>query len=255
MSHVKIGPEFFRHIKRDYASWQFALVREFCQNAADGGANKIDFHLTNNPNGTVTLVVANNGRPMDRDTLEHKLLTLGGTSKEGDTTNTGGFGVAKSLLYYCHRTYQITTGDWLVRQRWLLRNRPRRHPHPGVLNTIVLDNTSADDLADRVEKFAATSQWNGTITRHHQQRRSPHLPPQPPQRQPPPPLRLGSRLLQQQRDQHRPRPHQRTDHVQLLHQLQQMRRRRTHPPQHRTPHRQPRPPPGTPTSRTHPAPE
>ena len=112
---VRISPEFFRKIKLDYADWRWALVREFLQNCFDApGCRSVELSVVTD-GATTALTVVNDGRSMDRDTLVNKLLTLGGSGKNFQGENTGGFGVAKSLLYYCHAGYVISTGDMLVR--------------------------------------------------------------------------------------------------------------------------------------------
>ena len=56
------------------------------------------------------LTITDNGMGMDIDTLHNKFLTLGGTTK-GDSDNTGGFGLAKSVILGCGTGFNIHTQD------------------------------------------------------------------------------------------------------------------------------------------------
>src|SRR5437868_6960106 len=114
MAQVAIGREFFEKIKYDYSNWRWALIREFLQNSMDA-PNSRNISVTIKPEGLNTLlIVENDGEPMDEHTLTHKLLTLGGSGKDFASNSVGGFGVAKSLLYYCHLEYRIYSGQWYV---------------------------------------------------------------------------------------------------------------------------------------------
>lgn len=114
MASVSIPADYFaKSAKREYSDWRFALVREFVQNAVDGGASKISIEILHDGSKTITMQVNNNGLPMDRDTLENKLLALGGSTKNSESS-TGGFGAAKLLLYFCHSSYRIRTGNLIV---------------------------------------------------------------------------------------------------------------------------------------------
>lgn len=161
---VKIGPEFFRKIKLDYADWRWALVREFLQNCFDApGSRNVEVTVESNGDATI-LTVVNDGASMDRDTLVNKLLTLGGSGKNFEGENTGGFGVAKSLLYYCHQNYVITTGNLTVRgsgAQYAISE--RETTEPGTRSMVAVDGDEASELRDAVRKFAGMAQWKGTL--------------------------------------------------------------------------------------------
>jgi hypothetical protein len=116
--NVAVGPEYFKKALRDYADWRWAFVREFVQNGADCGSRNIKFWLDtveHRQDGTELLRVSvqNDGRPMDRDELLVKLLSLGASSKDGVST-VGGHGKAKEILYFSQARYQIETGNLLL---------------------------------------------------------------------------------------------------------------------------------------------
>lgn len=162
---VKIGHEFFTKIKADYADWRWSLVREFLQNCFDApGCKNVSVDVRADGDAT-TLIVTNDGAPMDRDTLVNKLLTLGGSGKNFDGDNTGGFGVAKSLLYYCHRGYTIATGELTVRgagaQYAITEGEADTR---GTTSVITIDGDEAEDILQNVKRFAHFAQWRGVLT-------------------------------------------------------------------------------------------
>lgn len=161
---VRIGREFFQKVKMDYADWRWALVREFLQNCFDApGSRNVTVEIIRS-GGTTGLEVTNDGAPMDRETLVNKLLTLGGSGKNFDGENTGGFGVAKSLLYYCHQSYRIQTGALVVSgEGGEYSISDATEPLTGTRSTIVIDGDCGDDLEAAVETFAARAQWKGKL--------------------------------------------------------------------------------------------
>jgi len=98
---------------RDYDYPVRALVREFLQNSRDAGASSLSFDFSVNEDKKIVIVVEDNGYGMDRDTITGKLMALGETSKGNE--HTGGFGVAKILLFFAHDKYQIETRNLIVR--------------------------------------------------------------------------------------------------------------------------------------------
>ena len=160
---VCIGREFFAKVKNDYADWRWALVREFLQNCFDAPGSKAASVTVASDGRTTTLNVSNDGAPMDRDTLVTKLLTLGGSGKNFDGDNAGGFGVAKSLLYYCHLSYAIATGDLQVSGEGA-QYRITDGPHyPGTSSVVTIDGDHREPLERMVRKFAALAQWKGEL--------------------------------------------------------------------------------------------
>ncbi len=161
---VKIGREFFSKIALDYADWKYALVREFLQNSFDApGCDQVTVDIL--PEGPNTrLVVYNNGAPMDKDTLFNKLLTLGGSGKNFDGENTGGFGVAKSLLYYTHLSYKIETGAFVVEGSGAEYKVSSQTISHSTKSTILLEGDHTNALTECFQKFAHLAQWKGTLT-------------------------------------------------------------------------------------------
>lgn len=157
---VRIGPEFFSKTFNDYADQWMATIREFVQNCVDARSSRIEIDIEEDEDHTI-LTVTNDGQPMSREILTEKLLTLGGTGKNFEDA-VGGFGRAKELLYYCHRSYTIHSGTFRVEGSGagydLRDNAPFRH---GTSSRIVIDGTFKDELLEAAKLFVAYAQWKG----------------------------------------------------------------------------------------------
>ncbi len=162
---ISIGPEFFAKAKNDYADFSWALVREFAQNSIDApGSDRIDVEIITVEGNVTQMTVKNNGAPMTKDILVGKLLSLGGTGK-GFNGSVGGFGKAKEVLYFCHQSYQIHTGDMLVEGSGAGYNLHEGCSEvlDGTRSTIRMDRNLTDTLVNTVKRFAAYAQWDGVI--------------------------------------------------------------------------------------------
>lgn len=162
---IKIGPEFFAKAKNDYADFAWALTREFFQNSMDApGSDRIDVKVITVEGNVTQMTVRNNGAPMTREILTDKLLSLGGSGK-GFQGTVGGFGKAKEVLYFCHEWYKILTGKLVVEGAGAGYNLVEGEGEiGGTSSTIRLTENHTDKLVRAVRKFAAYSQWDGTIT-------------------------------------------------------------------------------------------
>lgn len=167
MAQVKIGPEFFAKELREYSDWKWAFIREAFQNCIDApGSSKIEFEATEQ-DGKTTITWSNNGKPMDLYTLEHKLLSLGGTGKDG-SSSIGGFGKAKTLLYFAHDSYEIKSGSIVVRGSGGDYEVGVYAEHQGLgfagtRSTVVIPGLHADSLVKHAKNFVALAQWSGVI--------------------------------------------------------------------------------------------
>lgn len=165
MQNVKIGPEFFSKAKLDYSNWRLAWVREIFQNSADSGASLIEFTFTL-INGRVVASVSDNGRGMDRDTLENKLFSLGSSGKDFKAGAVGGFGKAKELLYFGQLSYVICTNDLEITgcggQYWISNS---KKPRIGTHSTVALHE--CDDFVPMVaytRNLVEMSNFRGRVT-------------------------------------------------------------------------------------------
>ena len=156
--HITIGPEFFAKTFNDYANWHWAIVREFFQNSIDCGSRNINV-IIHDEDGKTHLEVKNDGKPMDEEILVDKLLALGGSGKNFEDDNTGGFGKAKEILYFCHDSYYIRTGNLTVEgsgaKYTLVANGEYLR---GTHSKIVIDGEHADDLGRQIKWWLGLAQ-------------------------------------------------------------------------------------------------
>lgn len=166
MPSVKIGPSFFKKELLEYSDWIAGYVREAMQNCIDAkGSTKATFTITDDPDGSVKIVFSNNGAIMNENTIEDKLLALGESGKTGDGSSVGGFGKAKTLLYFSQDSYTIrsgnnlvcgTGGDYVLTKEESFYN--------GTISEVIITNCSGKDFYRAITRFASFCQWsNGTI--------------------------------------------------------------------------------------------
>jgi hypothetical protein len=114
-NNVKVPYSYFvKSAQRDYNNPKNAFWREFLQNSVDAKSKNIEFKLYRNEQNKVIFECNDDGCGMTEDIIRNKLLTLGETSKDSSGSSTGGFGVAKILIYFSHPAYQIRTQDNIV---------------------------------------------------------------------------------------------------------------------------------------------
>ena len=161
---VQIGREFFDKIKLDYADWRWALAREFLQNCFDAPRCKhVSVNVVKDRENCI-LTVTNDGEPMDDATLFGKLLTLGGSGKNFDGDNIGGFGVAKSLLYCTHVDWQVRSGSNLVKGSGAQYVTEKAEHFDGTESVVTVAGDYAFSLTRKFLRFASMAQWGGQLT-------------------------------------------------------------------------------------------
>lgn len=160
---LAIGPEFFAKARNDYARYEWALAREFLQNSIDCGSKAIRVSCFTE-NGVTVLVVENDGDPMTREILVDKLLSLGSSGKDFKKGSVGGFGKAKELLYFCHESYRIESGEWLVEGRGAGYNITKVKSFRGTRSRLIMTENVTDRLLAAFREFARFAQWGGTLT-------------------------------------------------------------------------------------------
>ncbi|MHB2019154.1 MAG: sacsin N-terminal ATP-binding-like domain-containing protein [Candidatus Xenobia bacterium] len=69
------------------------FYRELIQNALDAGSGEVRVELEQRPDGMVVIEVADSGEGMSRHIIQHELTRLFSSSKEGDLTKIGKFGI------------------------------------------------------------------------------------------------------------------------------------------------------------------
>lgn len=168
--HITIGPEFFVKARNDYDNWKWALVREFFQNSIDCGSETITVETHNSLGdagsidlyGSTTVKVTNDGDPMTEGILTDKLLALGGSGKNFEGT-TGGFGKAKELLYFCHESYTIRSGEIRVDGSGASYDQTTDAYVDGTSSEIVIKGHHKSEIDDAILLFISVAQWSGTF--------------------------------------------------------------------------------------------
>ena len=166
---IKIGPSFFAKAKNDYSDWRWAWVRELCQNSIDApGCDKIDFSFHYNADTDRTFAACiNNGMAMSKDVLINKFLSIGESGKNFNGS-VGGFGKAKELIAFCHESYSIRTGTYLVEgsgAEFTLTE--DLEYYDGTTTSVFMSGDHTERLVSSVQRFAAFAQWHGTIELCH----------------------------------------------------------------------------------------
>lgn len=110
-SNILVPHEFFKKSKKEYNNWVFAFFREIIQNSVDAKSTKLQFNFKD-LGDEIELSCSDDGCGMDRDTLINVLLCLGGTKKSDDSI--GGFGYAKTLLFFAHKNYTIKSNNQII---------------------------------------------------------------------------------------------------------------------------------------------
>jgi len=162
MPSVAIGPEFFRKAFNDYADPYWAIIREFLQNSIDCGSSTVRLTCTE-MGGITTLSVENDGTPMSRETLVEKLLCLGGSGKDFAGTSVGGYGKAKEVLYFCHRSYEIHSGDLVVNGSGAVYEIAQAAYVHGTRSVIVLNGLVKSKLEKAFKQWVEYGQWSGDL--------------------------------------------------------------------------------------------
>lgn len=161
MPSVIIGPEFFKKEFKEYDDWRWAWVREICQNSIDCGSSNITFEIEE-IDGDTHVTVTNDGTPMTNDVLVNKLLALGASGKNFDGT-TGGFGKAKNILLFCHKSWSVTTGATAaagIGGEYELNTIDYFY---GTRTHVVMSGEHKDALLYKINKFVNYAQWSGTF--------------------------------------------------------------------------------------------
>ncbi|WP_437812298.1 ATP-binding protein [Sorangium sp. So ce1078] len=99
----------------------YACLRELVQNGMDAGARKITVRVETLP-GACATSVADDGCGMSREDIEGPLLTLFSSSKEGDSSKIGKYGVG-FVSVFAIQPEQVDVETWRDGQAWLLRLR------------------------------------------------------------------------------------------------------------------------------------
>lgn len=95
--------------------WEETWWREAIQNAVDAGATQIDCSVEEMPDGQMKVSCVDNGSGMSKEVLYDAFLVEAGTTKGYEST--GGFGMAKELLFVAWGYWEVHTRNMLVTGR------------------------------------------------------------------------------------------------------------------------------------------
>lgn len=163
MPNIAIPNDYFKKSgQRDYANWRWSFWRELVQNSVDCGSK--NFKITLDKLGTDTLVTfSNDGNVMTEDILVNKLLALGATTKI-DAAQTGGFGIAKIVIMLMHKSYEVHTGNLIVKgsggEYDLTTN---NEFFDGTKTTVLIEGDELDDLDVKIRQLINFSQLDCNI--------------------------------------------------------------------------------------------
>lgn len=134
MSHVVNIPAsfFLKEAKHEYFDYRSRLIAELLQNSLDAGATDVSFSFTD-----AGYVCQDNGCGMSRERMVKALLTMGGSAKEANAT--GGFGAAKKLLLFAHKSFTIHSNETYVAGAGLSYNFFAQEPINGTKVTAEYD--------------------------------------------------------------------------------------------------------------------
>ena len=130
-----------------------AVFREAIQNSVDAGANliTIDYHQMDNKN--INLTFSDNGSGMSLDVLLNVLLTMGGSKKDNGNA-IGGFGYAKSILFFAHNEYTIKTKDIILKGKGGNYSYTENNPNvKGTEFNIIIENDYYHTQIERVDEY------------------------------------------------------------------------------------------------------
>ncbi len=152
---VKMPREFFVKARGEYNNWRWAFFRELIQNAYDARSRHLAFHIWPGSNNTVLVKLVDDGHGMTRDVLVNTLLCLGGSLKK-DAGSVGGFGYAKTLLFFANRGYEIVTGFNKVKGsggEYVIEDMATESP--GTTITVSMENESVDAMKRELTRYVS----------------------------------------------------------------------------------------------------
>lgn len=112
---VGVNEESFLLATDAYDNWPIKWWREAIQNACDSGATVIRCDAVEQADGSWLVSCDDNGSGMDRDTIETRLMKIGGSGKRGVAGSIGGFGIAKNMLLYTWPEWEIRSRDVMIK--------------------------------------------------------------------------------------------------------------------------------------------
>jgi molecular chaperone HtpG len=155
-AHVEPKTGLVNDMVRQFAD-PYAFLRELVQNSMDAGTTRVEVSLSRDMSGRVKTTVSDDGSGMTPAVMEGSLLTLFSSSKEGDTSKIGKYGVG-FVSVLALEPLEVTVESWCTEGAWRLRLNPDqqyaieemdRRAASGTAVSLLfeMDSTSFDDHA------------------------------------------------------------------------------------------------------------
>lgn len=165
MPTVSVPRSFFVSERNSvYGDWRSAFWRELLSNSLDAGAEHVHLRTRFAEDGDFVVDVIDNGRGMDRKTVEEVYMRLGASTK-GEGDGIGGFGRARILTCFSQKAYRIRTSDVTVSGEGASYEvETASRPIAGCAITIRIDPRDASRLQARLEQVLRQSSLRARIT-------------------------------------------------------------------------------------------
>jgi len=165
MPTVSVPRSFFVSERNSvYGDWRSAFWRELLSNSLDAGAEHVHLRTRFAEDGDFVVDVIDNGRGMDRKTLEEVYMRLGASTK-GEGEGIGGFGRARILTCFSQKAYRIRTSDLTVTGEGASYEvETAMRPIAGCAITIRIDPREASRLQARLGQVLHQSSLRARIT-------------------------------------------------------------------------------------------
>lgn len=166
MPTVSVPRSFFVSERNSvYGDWRSAFWRELLSNSLDAGAEHVHLRTRFAEDGDYLVDVIDNGRGMDRKTVEEVYMRLGASTKTGEGDGIGGFGRARILTCFSQKAYRIRTGQVTVTGEGASYEvEETARAVAGCAITIRLDPRDASRLQARLEQVLRQSSLRARIT-------------------------------------------------------------------------------------------
>lgn len=161
---VQFNEDYFKKTIYEYQDWEFAFCRETAQNSCDAKATEIHYTIEDTDDG-IRIVCEDNGVGMTKNILLTKFLVMGASYKDNNESVVGGFGYAKGIILFCHKSYTIHTNDLLLTGSYGRYNDPistTKRTGTKLIITMDRDMSSTYSLKSKLTEWVENSSLSKT---------------------------------------------------------------------------------------------
>jgi hypothetical protein len=115
------------------------------------------------PDGTVSLIFADNGPGMTRHTLETIYFSIGASTKENDSSKIGGFGRARILTCFAMESYRLLSQDYEVIGKGGDYDTFDHEWTDGLKLIVSVDDTTLETMQQELERFLYESRLGAQV--------------------------------------------------------------------------------------------